>query len=102
MVNKNLTEADVMSKLIARAKDEDEVSPRAIVIARLQAPNSATRTVKIALIVAINNESLVDALIDECILNDMNFYFIGSEAQLQGEMEVDYLMFEAKIMVKRP
>jgi len=101
MTNIELTEQNVIDKLVAKAKDKGEVSPRAIVIKRTQGTNGAKRIVTIALVVAINNEALVDALIEECIENDMDFAFIGSEAQLQGEMEIDYLFFEASIYVKR-
>jgi hypothetical protein len=96
-----ITEQDVISTLIARAKLEGEVAPRAIVIGRTQAERSLTRKVKFALVVSINNETLVDALIAESLTNDLQFTFIGSEANLQGDLEVDYLFFEAKIMLKQ-
>jgi len=101
MANTKLTEKMVMDKLVAVAKAKGELSPKALVMQRTQGQKSANRVVRIALVVAINNETLVDALITECIANDNDFYFIGSEAQLQGEMQVDYLFFDASIYVKQ-
>lgn len=96
-----LTEKDVIDKLIARAKLEGEKSPRVVIVSRLQVGRSLQRTVRFALVVSTNNEPLVDALIQETIDNNLDFQFVGSELNLQNDMEVDYLFFEAKIMVKK-
>ena len=96
----NITEEKVMNKLIARAKLEGEIAPRAIIVNRFQGLRSITRTVKIALIVTTNSEALIDALIQESMDNDLLFHFIGSDVNLQGDLEIDYLFFEAKIMAK--
>jgi hypothetical protein len=98
-----LTEQIVIDKLIARAKFAGEKAPRAIVANR-QVPNgqkTMTRTVRIALVVTSNNELLLNHLISECLDNDNNFYFVGSDVNLQSDMEVDYLFFEAKVMAKK-
>ncbi len=101
MADINLTEKDVIDKLIARCKLENENSPRAIVVNRVQEARALCRTVRIALVVSTNNETLIDALIQETIDNDLNFTFVGSDVNLQSDMEVDYLFFEAKIFVKK-
>ena len=100
MANVVITEKDVMDSLIAVCKANGEISPRALVINRVQQPRTLNRKVKIALVVTSNNESLIDALIKETLTNDLEFSFIGSEVNLQGDLEVDYLMFEANIFAK--
>ena len=100
MNNVNLTEQDVMDKLISRAKAFGEVSPRAIIVNRLQGDRSLQRTVRIALVVTTNNEALLEVLIQETISNNLDFSFVGSDVNLQSDLEVDYLFFEAKIMYK--
>jgi predicted nucleotidyltransferase len=98
--NVDLTEQIVIDKLIARAKVEGERAPRAIVINRTQVNRALQRTVRIALVVSTNNEALINALISESLDNDLDFSFVGSEVNLQGDMEVDYLFFEAKVFAK--
>lgn len=96
----NITEKKVVDILIARAKLSGELAPRAIVVSRtvVNPKRSITREVRIALVTSINNEKLISALEDECVLNNMMFYFVGSETNLQGDVEVDYLFFETKVM----
>lgn len=102
MNNINLTEQQVMDKLITRAKAEGENSPRAIIVNRVvQNTRSLQRTVRVALVVSTDNELLVDALIQESLDNDLDFQFVGSDMNLQSDLEVDYLFFEAKIMAKQ-
>lgn len=103
MNNVNLTEKQFIDKLVAVAKAEGETAPRAIVIERVvtNPERSLQRKVRVALIVTSNNTSLMDALIKECLDNDLDFYFVGSEVNLQNDMEIDYLYFEAKIMLKQ-
>jgi len=96
-----ITEQNVIDLIIARCKLEGEKSARAIVISREQRQNTMTRTVKIALVVTTNNEALVDALIQESVDNDLLFTFVGSNVELQGDMEIDYLFFEVKIIAKK-
>ena len=95
-----ITESEVITALITKAKALGEVAPRAIVISRSQEKRSLTRTVRIALVVQSNKEALIDGLIQECLDNDLLFYFVGSDVNLQGDLEVDYLFFETKILAK--
>ena len=96
-----LTETQVVAKLIATAKANGQSAPRVVVANRMQKANSKTRTVRFALIVTTNQELLIDALINESLTEENNYYFTGSDVNLQeGGMEVDYLFFEAKIMAK--
>ena len=100
MVDVNLTEQQVSDILIARAKVENETSPRCIVMTRQQAERSLLRTVRFALVVTSNNSALIDGLIQECLDKDNGMLFVGSEVNLQGDLEIDYLYFEAKIYAK--
>ena len=101
----DLTEQNVMKFLSDTSKDNGEVSPRVIVASRMvdmtNPQRTITRTVRFALIVSTDNETLVDALIQACLVDDMDVYFVGSDVNLQSDMEVDYLFFEAKIMSKK-
>ena len=93
-----ITEEQVMDFLLKVAKANNEVSPRCIVMTRSQKnKNSITRTVRFALIVTSNNTKLIDALIQECLDNQPDVTFIGSEVNLQSDLSIDYLYFEADI-----
>jgi len=100
MNSQTLTEQQVINKLIASAKSSGEISPRVVVVSRTQKERSLQRIVRFALIVTTNNETLLEALIGSTLDDDLDFNFIGSEANLQGDLEVDYMYFEAKIMYK--
>lgn len=102
MDNVTQTEATVMDFLITKAKANGQPAVRAIVVNRVvdNPTRSLQRIVKIALVVTTNNETLVDALIQECLNIDNDVYFVGSDVNLQSDMEIDYLFFEAKIMAK--
>jgi hypothetical protein len=102
MNNVRLTESEVIDKLITSAKLLGEKAPRAIVVARTVTKPQMTvqRLVRIALVVTSNNETLIDGLVKTCIDNNQDFYFVGSEVNLQDTMEVDYLFFEATIYGK--
>lgn len=100
MVNVNLTEDDVITILLDKAKAVGEVSPKCVVMTRLLNEKSLQMTVKFALVVTSNNTALVNALIQECLERDNRLRFVGSEVNLQGDMEIDYLLFEAKIFAK--
>ena len=94
----NVTEKVCIDLLLKTAKDNGETSPRCVTMTRQQNRNSLTRIVKFALVVTSNNTALIDALIQACIpLND-NLHFVGSEMNLQGDLDIDYLYFEAKIL----
>lgn len=98
----NLTEAQVEAKLLQGCKDFGVTAPRVIVMSRMAKENSITRLVRFAVVVPINNESLIDSLIADALKSQSNYHFMGSEVNLQNEsMEVDYLFFEAKIMAKQ-
>jgi len=96
MSNK-LTEQNVIDFLIDIAKAEKEISPRCVVLTRTQKRNSITRTVRFVLIVTSNNTQLIDALIQGCLDNHREITFVGSEVNLQNDLEIDYLYFEADI-----
>jgi len=96
MSNK-LTEQIVIDFLIDIAKTKNEISPRCIVLTRAQKRNSITRTVRFVLIVTSNNTQLIDALIQGCLDNHEKITFVGSEVNLQSDLEIDYLYFEADI-----
>jgi hypothetical protein len=96
-----LTEQMVRAKLIELAKANGVVAPNTIVVEREQAPRSITRTVRIALVVPTGDESLIDKLVLATIDDDLDFWFIGSNINLQGDLEVEYLIFETKIMSKK-
>lgn len=95
------SEAEVIETLLDVAKASGVTAPRVVVSNRLQAERSMTRTVRFALIVPSNNETVLNALIAQSVDDDGRFFFIGSDVNLQGDMEIDYLYFEAKIMAKR-
>lgn len=97
----NLTEADAIKILIDKAKDSGETAPRCIVMTRQQKERSLTRTVRFALVVTSNNSALIDALIQECLDRDNGLRFVGSEVNLQSDLEIDYLFFEASIYAKK-
>jgi len=102
MSNVIQTESDVMNFLISKAKTNGQPAVRAIVVNRVvkNPERSLQRVIRVALVVTTNNESLVDALIQECLNIDNDIYFVGSDVNLQSDLEVDYLFFEAKIMAK--
>ena len=95
-----VTEAEIIDTLISVAKSAGEVSPKAIVVARTANVNSISRTVKIAIVTSINNENVLNKLIDSSIENDRIFEFVGSETNLQGDLEIDYLFFDATVYAK--
>ncbi len=99
-----MTERGMSNFLIDSAKAEGELSPRAITVNRTVGNNpqlTLARTVRVALVVTTNNELLVNALIQKCLDINNSIYFVGSDVNLQSDMEVDYLFFEAKIMAKK-
>ena len=96
----DMTEVEVIEFLTETAKDLGEVSPRVVVGAREQKRHSITRTVKFAVIATANNITLIDGLIQKCLEKDDELYFVGSQVNLQGDLEIDYLYFEAKIFAK--
>ena len=102
MINIDITEADVMKFLIDNAKLGGSLSTRALVVNRVvnNSQMSLQRTIRIALIVATNNEALVDFLIKKCLDNNNDIYFVGSDVNFQSHMEIDYLFFESKIKAK--
>lgn len=90
------TELDVIKLLIEKAKLNGEVSPRVVIMTRTQPLRSITRTVRFALVVTSDNLTLVDAMIKELLpYDDINF--VGSELNLQGDMDIAYLYYEASI-----
>ena len=94
-----LTEQDVVTLLIDNAKLNNEVSPRVVIMLRTQKPRSLTRTVRFALIVTADNLDLIDNMIKSTLDYD-SVDFIGSEVNLQGDMSIAYLYFEALIIAK--
>ena len=94
------SEAEITASLLQVAKASGVTAPRVVISNRIQKERSMTRKVRFALIVPSNNEALVNALIAQSVADDGEFYFIGSDVNLQGDMEVDYLYFEASIMAK--
>ena len=98
-----MTEAEIASQLISDSKTEGVTAPRVIVVNREAKMNGITRTVRFALVVPANNEPLIDKLIANALDRGNDYYFVGSEVNLQNDsMEIDYLYFEAKIMAKKP
>jgi len=93
----SLTEPEIVSFLVDSAEVEGETSPRCVVMTRQQTKNSIRRTVRFALIVTSNNIALINALILKCLEKDEELYFVGSEVNLQNNLEIDYLYFEALI-----
>lgn len=96
----NLTELECINFLTDTAHSFGEKSVRCITTTRQQEYNSITRTVRFSLVVSVNNMLLLDHLIDKCLELDVGLWFVGSNANLQGDLEVDYLYFEAKILAK--
>ena len=104
MIDIIMTEAGVSKFLIDNSKLHGDNSPKTIVVNRTVGANptrTLQRTIRIALVTSIDNELLVDALIQDCLEIDNAIYFVGSDVNLQSEMKVDYLFFEAKIMAKK-
>ena len=97
----SLTEQDMIDFLLTVAKNNGELSPRCVVVNRLQNKNSITRIVKFALVVTTNNLTLIDALIYECLDFSEDLIFVGSEVNFQTDLEIDYLYFEANIIAKK-
>ena len=97
----SLTEEEIVTFLVDGAKAEGEISPRCVVMTRQQSKNSIARTVRFALIVTSNNTALIDALIHKCLEKDEELYFVGSEVNLQTDLEIDYVYFEAKVYAKK-
>jgi len=97
----NFSEQQAISFLLNSAKTLGEKSPRCIVVSREQKRNSLTRTVRFALVITSNNFDLIDALILNSLEYDNYLYFVGSELNRQGDLEVDYLYFEALILAKK-
>ena len=95
----SLTEKEVIDFLITSAKKYDEVSPRCVIMTRTQSKNSITRDVRFALIVSSDNIVLIDG-INKDLLELPVVHFIGSEKNLQSDMEIEYLYFDAQIMAK--
>ncbi len=96
-----LTEQDIIDKLVEVSKNNDEDAPRAFVHKRFQAKkNSITRTVNFVLITSTDNTVLIDALVRET-MDIEGFSFTGSEVNLQGDLKIQYLYFEASIMAKK-
>jgi len=100
-MNISLTEQGVKDLLLQTAKTAGYDYPRVIVVNRVQKQNSLTRTVRFAVIAPIDNEILINALIKSCLDNENQIYFVGSEVNLQGDLDIDYLLFEANIIYKK-
>jgi len=103
MNNMKLTEDDCIAFLVDKAKAHGDSSPRCIVVNRVvkgDPRRTLQRTVRFALVVSINNETLLNAIMKDCLDSDFDVAFVGSDVNLQSNMEVDYLFFEALIMVK--
>jgi len=102
--NIEITEKDAIDFLMEVAKANGQPTPRVIIVSRLvpNAAYSAQRTVRLALVTTTNNEALLNALIKACLLEENNdIYFVGSDVNLQTDLEVDYLYFETKIFIKQ-
>ena len=98
-MNDFLTEQKVISLLISGAKENNEVSPRVIVVQRTQKYGSLTRKSRFALIVNSDNLDLIDGMI-KITLEYPYLSFVGSEVNLQGDMNITYLFFEASIIAQ--
>ena len=96
----DLTEIECSEFLTNTARDFGEKSVRCITTSRQQSHRSLTRTVRFALVVSVNNMRLLDYIIEKCLEKDKELWFVGSEANLQGDLEIDYFYFEAKILAK--
>jgi len=93
----SMTEQEVIDLLISSAKDNGEISPRVVVMTRVQPKRSLTRVVRFALVVTSDNITLVDAMVKAVLPYD-ELDFVGSELNLQGDMDIAYLYFEASII----
>jgi len=100
MTKETVTELEIIDTLTTVAKEAGEVSARVIVVGRTAHLNSISRTVKFALVTSINNENVLNELISNSVENDRIFEFAGSETNLQGDLEIDYLFFDAVIYAK--
>jgi hypothetical protein len=90
-----LTEASFRTLLHDKAQ-EFVTAPLVIITGRRAHPNGITRAVTATVVVSVNNEELLNALIKLSLNYD--FSFTGSETNLQGDLEVDYLFFTADII----
>ena len=97
----SITEQECVDFLIKESKLLGELSPRCVVVNRMQTRNSLTRTVRFALVVTTNNLTLIDGLNYKCMDFSDEMYFVGSEVNFQQDLDVDYLYFEAKIIAKK-
>jgi len=97
-MNCNMTEEEIIEFLLSTSKANGELSPRAIVMTRTQSSRSITRTVRFALVVTSNNTKLIDALIQASLDFYEDLTFVGSEVNLQSDLSIDYLYFEANIL----
>ncbi len=95
----SMTEQEVITLLLDSAKLNGEISPRAVVMTRVQAKRSITRTVRFALVVTSDNLTIVDGMI-KALMSYEDIDFVGSELNLQGDMDIAYLYFEALIIAK--
>ncbi len=93
----NMTEAEWSAMLLAEAKKHFK-APAVLITSRKALPRGITRIVNATVVVDINNETVLNALIKLSI--DYEFEFLYSEANLQGELEVDYLTFQANMIAK--
>ena len=92
------TEQEIIDMLLDTARDGGVSAPRCIVVDRVQPIRSIARTVKFALVVPTNEVLLIDKLIFACMEFDDELAFVGSNVNLQSEVIIDYIYFEAKIM----
>ncbi len=90
-----LTETEWCDLLLNKAR---ETFPHAnvLVTGRTAIKNGITRIVRATVVVDINNEKVLNSLIK--LSMDYDFEFLVSEANLQGDTEVDYLTFQANII----
>jgi len=101
MADISVTESDIKLHLIDKAKAFGFKAPRVLVVERIAIPNGITRSVTFALVVNTDNEALLDALIADALLEHrFDYNFKSSELNLQGDIELDYLFFEANITAK--
>ncbi len=101
--NTELTEQEVSTFLLDKAKASGQVSPRVVIVNRTVEKSSYTmrRLVSFALITTTNNETLLNTLIQDCMDTYNNdVYFSGSNVNLQTDLEVDYLYFNAYVFKK--
>lgn len=103
MDNMSLTESDVISFLENTAKKYSRSKPKVLVVSRSvdNPERTLQRLIRVAVISSTNDSKMLDGLIQECKDADFDVYFAGSDVNIQGELTVDYLFFEAKIMSKK-